>query len=135
MEASSSLRAGTIQVYPADVSNILRQAEREELRILAVLGESRAPGVLADLPTAREQGFDVVFTIWRGLYATPGISAAANQQWVERLGTMTRTQEWNALLAQNGLTPFYLGGSDFERFVMEQTAAYRAVSKQIGLVP
>jgi putative tricarboxylic transport membrane protein len=135
LEAIRSLRAGTIQVYPGDVSKILRQAERRELRVIAVLGETRAAGVLADVPTARQQGYDVVFTIWRGLYAPPGISDAAYRQWVQRLDAMRQSPEWKALLVQNGLTPFYKGGADFEQFVTEQTAAYRAVSKEIGITP
>jgi tripartite-type tricarboxylate transporter receptor subunit TctC len=39
------------------------------------------------------------------------------------------------MLLQNGLTPFYKGGADFERFVTEQTASYRAVSREIGITP
>ena len=135
LEAIRSLRAGTIQVYPGDVSKLLHQAERKELRVIAILGETRAAGFLADVPTAREQGYDVVFTIWRGLYAPPGISDAAYRQWVHRLDVMQRSPEWKALLVQNGLTPFYKGGSEFEKFVAEQTAAYRAISRAIGIAP
>lgn len=135
LDAISSLQANTIQVYPADVSKILRQAEKGELRVLAVLGETRAGGVLANVPTAREQGFDVVFTIWRGLYAPPGISDAAYNRWVQRLDAMRQSPQWKAVLEQNGLAPFYRGGAEFEQFVTAQTAAYRAVSKEIGITP
>jgi putative tricarboxylic transport membrane protein len=134
-EAMRLLRAGTIQVYPADVSKILRQAERGELRVIAVLGESRASGVLANVPTAREQGFDVIFPIWRGLYAPPGISDSAYNRWVRRIDAMRQSPAWKAMLARNGLTPFYRGGADFEKFVTEQTASYRAVSREIGITP
>ena len=134
-EAIRSLQAGTIQVYPGDVSKLLRQAERRELRVIAILGETRAAGVLADVPTAREQGYDVVFTIWRGLYAPPGITDAAYDAWVGRLDAMRQSQAWKAMLTHNGLTPFYKGGPDFEKFVTEQIAAYRAVSKEIRIVP
>lgn len=135
LEAIRSLRAGTIQVYPGDVSKLLRQAERKELRVIAILGETRAAGILADVPTAREQGYDVVFTIWRGLYAPPGISDEAYRRWVERLDAMQKSPQWKALLVQNGLTPFYKGGADFEKFVTGQTAAYRAVWKELGGTP
>ena len=135
LEAIRSLRAGTIQVYPGDVSKILAQAERKELRVIAVLGESRASGALAEVPTAREQGYDVVFTIWRGLYAPPGISDAVYDRWVLRLDSMRRSPQWKAILLKNGLTPFYKGGADFEKFVTEQTASYRAISKAVGITP
>jgi putative tricarboxylic transport membrane protein len=134
-EAIRLLRAGTIQVYPADVSKILPQVERGEIRVIAVLGESRASGVLARVPTAREQGYDVVFPIWRGLYAPPDISDSVYQRWVRRLDVMRQSPAWKAMLARNGLTPFYRSGADFEKFVTEQTESFRAVSREIGITP
>ena len=134
LEAITSLRSGTIQVFPGDASEVQRQVESNELRILAVLGDKRSPGVLAHVPTAREQGLDVVWEVWRGFYAPRGISEEAYGQWVSRLRAMTVSPEWTALLARNGLTPFFLGGAQFERFVVDQVAAYRTVSKEIGIV-
>lgn len=134
-EAIAMLRSGAIQVFPAELSKMLPQVERKELRVLAVLGEKRAPGLLSSVPTAREQGLDVVFVVWRGFYAPPGISEATYQQWVESLRAMSASPEWKVTLAKNGLAPFFVGGREFETFVTDQTAAYRTVSKDIGIVP
>jgi putative tricarboxylic transport membrane protein len=128
------IRAGKIQVFPAELSKMLPEVERKELRVLAVLGEKRATGLLATVPTAREQGFDVVFVIWRGFYAPAGISETEYQNWVASLKAMTATAEWKAILTKNELSPFFLGGKDFEKFVSDQTAAYRTLSKDIGVV-
>jgi tripartite-type tricarboxylate transporter receptor subunit TctC len=48
---------------------------------------------------------------------------------------MSTSPQWKSLLAHNGLTPFFVGGREFERFVTEQTAAYRTVSTEIGVIP
>jgi tripartite-type tricarboxylate transporter receptor subunit TctC len=48
---------------------------------------------------------------------------------------MSASAEWTDMLKRNGLTPFFLGGKEFETFVTNQTAAYRNVSKDIGIVP
>ena len=82
-----------------------------------------------------EQGQDLVWVVWRGFYAPPDISEQAYQQWVERLRAMSQTREWKAMLEHNGLTPFFLGGQEFERFVTERAAAYRKISEQIGIIP
>jgi putative tricarboxylic transport membrane protein len=134
LEALASLGEGTIQVFPGDASEVRRALELHQIRVLTLFGQHRSVGILANVPTAREQGFNVSFVVWRGLYAPPGTSNAEYDRWVERIGTMSRSPEWKALLARNGLTPFYLGGRDFEKFVAEQTADYRMVSKQIGVV-
>jgi putative tricarboxylic transport membrane protein len=135
VEAITSLQSGAIQVFPGDASEVRQQVTKRTLRILAVLGESRSPGVFAGVPTAREQGLDVTWIVWRGFYAPPGITDVAYQEWVTRLRAMSDTPEWKALLARNALTPFFVGGHDFETFVSEQITAYRTVSKEIGLIP
>jgi putative tricarboxylic transport membrane protein len=133
-EAISMIKSGAIQVFPAELSKMLPEVERKELRVLAVLGEKRAAGLLASVPTAREQGLDVVFVIWRGFYAPAGISESQYQDWVASLKAMTSTPEWKAILSKNELSPFFVGGKEFESFVREQTAAYRTLSKDIGVV-
>lgn len=128
------MQNGTVQVYPGDVSKVQPYVARGELRVLAVLGEHRMTGVLEDVPTAREQGYDLAFMIWRGFYAPPGISDSAYEKWVDRLHTMTESPAFASELERNGLTPFYLGGEEFEKFVMDETANYRRVSRSIGLI-
>jgi putative tricarboxylic transport membrane protein len=134
LEAITSLSTGTIQVFPGDLSEVHQQVETKQLRALAVLDEKRASGAFEKVPTAREQGLDVSWVVWRGFYAPRGTTDAAYEQWVERLRVMAASPEWNALLARNGLSPFFLGGKEFQEFVTGQIAAYRTVSKEIGIV-
>ena len=133
-EAIGAVLADSVQVFPGDVSEVQRMVEERKLRVLAVLGPDRAPGALAGVPTAREQGVDVTWVVWRGFYA-PRIPDAAYAAWVDRLTRMAASPEWKATLARNGLTPFFLAGAEFEEFVRRQTAEYRAASRAIGLVP
>jgi putative tricarboxylic transport membrane protein len=46
------------------------------VRILAVLSEQRLPGPLQEVPTAREQGYDVVWPIIRGFVHEPACREA-----------------------------------------------------------
>ena len=50
------------------------QVDAGKLRALAVSSEERLPGV--DIPTLKEQGLDVAFFNWRGLFAPPDIRTA-----------------------------------------------------------
>ncbi len=134
-EAVDSLRSGGIQLFPGEISEIRRQLDSKELRVLAVLGDTRGSGPLADVPTAREQGVPVSWEVWRGFYAPPGISDDAYDRWVERLTRLAKSPEWNALLTRHGLRPFLLSGREFEQFVAAETATYRTISKAIGVIP
>jgi hypothetical protein len=44
-----------------------------KVRVLAVLSEHRLPGVLSSVPTAREQGYDVVWPLIRGVWMGPNV--------------------------------------------------------------
>ncbi len=134
-DAIAQLRSNAIQVFPAELSKMLPQVQGKQLRVLAVLGQKRAMGPLASVPTAREQGFDVVFVVWRGFYAPRGISEATYREWVAGMSATSASPEWKATLARNGLAPYFLAGKEFETFVTNETAAYRTLSKEIGIIP
>jgi putative tricarboxylic transport membrane protein len=128
----NALLAGHIDAI-SETSGWAPYVDAGKFRPLAVYSEARLKRWPA-LPTAREQGYDLVFMIWRGFYAPPGISDSAYQRWVDRLHAMAGSPSFVAELQHNGLSPFYLGGEDFEKFVMDETANYRRVSRSIGLI-
>jgi hypothetical protein len=59
-EAFTAMHANYVQVVSGDASEATLYASGNT-RVLAVLSEQRLPGVLANVPTAREQGVDVVW--------------------------------------------------------------------------
>jgi putative tricarboxylic transport membrane protein len=134
LDAIGALMTDTAQVFPGDASEVGQAVAEHRLRVLAVLSDQRALGVLAGVPTAQEQGIPVTWSVWRGFYAPPGISDAAYAHWVDRLTRMAASPSWNATLARNGLSPFFLAGKAFEDFLRQQTSADSALSQQIGLI-
>lgn len=52
------------------------------IRVLAVFNDQRLPGKLGTVPTAKEQGYDIVWPIIRGFYVGPKVSDADYQFWV-----------------------------------------------------
>lgn len=132
-EALAALERGEIQVFPGDISEVRSYVESGRIRILAVLAEQRVTGSLASIPTAREQGFDVSWEIWRGFYAPPDISESSYRTWIDDLREVSRSAEWLKLLEENGLTPRHIDGPEFERFVKQQIVTYRTVLQAVGL--
>lgn len=70
-EAAIALLRDDILVY-ADLPAPLRS---NDLVAIGVMAEARSSGI-GDTPTLREQGFDLVYSIWAGLYARAGTPAA-----------------------------------------------------------
>jgi putative tricarboxylic transport membrane protein len=85
------------------------------VRVLAVLADKRLPGVLADVPTAREQGYDVVWPVIRGVWMGPGVPDADYRRWVAAFRAHEATPDFAQLRAEAGLYPFSLTGDALTR--------------------
>lgn len=69
--AVTDLLGGHIDFTPASPPEVAAQVEAGQLRLLAVSGDNRHPN-FPDVPTMREQGYDVGTMVWRGIQAPKG---------------------------------------------------------------
>lgn len=132
-DAITQTVGGFTQAMTGDMSEIVGFLKSGDVRVLAVLTEERVPG-FEDIPTAKEQGFDVVAVNWRGLYVPKGISDAAFDDWAGKLQKVADSDEWKAAMAANGLAPFTKVGGDFQSYVDGVVAEIRQLSKDIGVL-
>ena len=132
-DAITQTIGGFTQAMTGDISEIVGFLKSGEVRALAVLTEERVPG-FEDIPTAREQGYDVVAGNWRGLYVPRGISDADFQAWADKLQAVADSDEWKAAMAANGLAPFTMVGDTFQGYVDGLVADIRQMSKDIGVI-
>ena len=116
-----------------DMSETIGFLKSGDIRILAVLTDERVPG-FDDIPTAKEQGYDVVAVNWRGLYVPKGISDDQFNAWAEKLQAVADSAEWKQIMAHNGLAPLDLSGDEFQAFVADSVASIQDISRKIGLI-
>jgi putative tricarboxylic transport membrane protein len=115
-DAITQTVGGFTQAMTGDMSEVVGFIESGEVRVLAVLTEERVPG-FDDIPTAMEQGFDVVAVNWRGLYVPKNISDADFQKWATSWQAVAESDEWQQAMADNGLAPFTKVGGDFQSWI------------------
>ncbi|MDH4418471.1 MAG: tripartite tricarboxylate transporter substrate-binding protein [Acidovorax sp.] len=133
-EALKALRGGHIGVFTGDAAEARQAVEKgAPLRFLAVLSQARLPGALADLPTAREQGIDLVWPTVRGLYMAASAPDAAVRAWVAAFAEALAAPGYAALCSQHGLYPFARTGAALEEFVQRSLADYRRLAQELGL--
>lgn len=133
-EALKALRGGHIGVFTGDAAEALQAiAQGMPLRILAVLSQARLAGGLAGLPTAREQGIDIVWPTVRGLYMAASAPDAAVRAWTAALQEALAAPGYAALCGQYGLYPFALTGAALEEFVQRSLSDYRRLAQELGL--
>jgi putative tricarboxylic transport membrane protein len=132
-DAITQTVGGFTQGMTGDMSEIVGFLKSGEVRALAVLTEERVPG-FEDIPTAQEQGIDVVAVNWRGLYVPKGISDADFEAWGGKLKAVAESQEWQDAMTANGLAPFTKVGGDFQSWVDGVIADTVELSKEIGVI-
>jgi putative tricarboxylic transport membrane protein len=132
-DAITQTVGGFTQAMTGDMSEIVGFLKSGEVRALAVLTEERVPG-FEDIPTAREQGYDVVAVNWRGLYVPKDISDEEFNAWAEKLQAVADSDAWQETMVANGLAPFTKVGGDFQAWVDGVIADTVELSKEIGVI-
>jgi putative tricarboxylic transport membrane protein len=123
-----------IQVMFGDVSADEAQAEAGNIRLLAVFADKRIEGKLANVPTAKEQGYDLQWPVIRGFYMGPKVADADFAAWQDAFRKVMVTPKFAELRAQRGLQPFNLTGAELDAFVKKQVGEYRKQAEEFGLV-
>lgn len=133
-DAITQMLGGHVSAMTGDITETIGFLQAGDIRILAVLSEERLPGDLGDIPTALEQGYDVVAPNWRGFYIPKEAGDEAFDYWAGALGTLYNSDEWQQVMADNGLMPFFKAGPDFQGFVDNQIADIVTLSREIGVI-
>ena len=131
--ALTQLLGGHIDAYTGDFSEIAGQVEAGNVRVLAVLAPERI-SVAPDVPTAREQGYDVIGANWRGFYAPKDITDEEYDRWVSILEELYNSEGWQQAMEANGLAPFWQGGEEFEAFVEQNVNDLEETSREAGVL-
>ena len=132
-DAITQTIGGFTQAMTGDMSEIVGFLKAGEVRALAVLTEERVPG-FEEIPTAKEQGLDVIAVNWRGLYVPKGVSDEVFDTWASRLQQVADSAEWKEAMAANGLAPFTKVGGDFQSYVDGLVIEINTLSKKIGVI-
>ncbi|EIB98090.1 tripartite tricarboxylate transporter substrate binding protein [Pantoea sp. Sc1] len=132
-EPVTALLGNHIQVVSGDMSEMVPYLQGGKMRVLAVMSDQRLPGQLAGVPTAKEQGFNIVWPIIRGYYLGPKVSDADYQWWEQAFKKMAETPEFKKQRDLRGLFEFNLTGQALDSYVKKQVADYREQAKSFGL--
>ena len=132
-DAITQTVGGFTQAMTGDMSEVVSFLSNGDIRVIAVLTEERVPG-FDDIPTAKEQGFDVVAVNWRGLYVPKDISDEKFDEWASKLQQVADSPEWAQAMTDNGLAPFTKVGGDFQAYVDGLVSDINAMSKELGVI-
>src|SRR5262245_15863580 len=125
--ASGEVDFGTFAVAPA-----IPMVQAKRVRPLAALTEKRL-GVLPDVPTAREQGVDLVSVQWYGLLAPAGTPRPIVDRPVSEIQKAVSSPDVKEKLAAAGVDTVTSTPDQFRDLIRSETAVFAKVVKDAGI--
>jgi len=133
-EAITAMLGGHIEVVVVGAVNAIAHVANGRMRVVAVAAPQRfSSGALANAPTWREQGVDVVYGNWRAIYGPKGLSPAQLRYWEETLRKMSDAAEWKADLEKNYWSPQFIVGEKLRAEIEREQAYLKTMLAELGL--
>jgi putative tricarboxylic transport membrane protein len=131
-ELMSQILGGHITVAMGGYNEFAPQIDTGKLRALAISAPTQLPGV--DTPTLREQGVDLEFVNWRGVFGQPNMKAADKKQLEDAIAKVVASDEWKEILRQRGWINLYQPSDQFATFLKGEKEQVQSTLTEIGLV-
>ena len=132
-EAITNLLGGHIDLVTTAAGNAAPHVAAGRLRVVGVAGPKRFGGVLANTPTWKELGVDLVFGGWRSIMGPKGLSAAQVAYWEGALAKATKVPEWRDDLEKNFWSDDFVTSAQFRKDLEKDYAEMKAVLVDLGL--
>ena len=111
----TALLGGHVDVLAGGTADALPQYRSGDFRVLGISAPQR-DGNMPDVPTMREQGFDVIAASGTGIVAPAGTPADVVQVLTAAVKRVIDGAEHRQQLAAQGLTPFYMDPDTYAQF-------------------
>jgi tripartite-type tricarboxylate transporter receptor subunit TctC len=127
----TALLSGAITLGGLNVAAGRKYIESGELKAYAIAAEKRDPA-LPNLPTLKEQGVDMVFSLKRGIVAPKGTPKAAIDYWA---GIMKKASEDKGLLKQmtaKGTGINFVGPAGYQKWIDASYKEFKGIADEMG---
>jgi tripartite-type tricarboxylate transporter receptor subunit TctC len=115
--------------FPGALAGPVKQGQ---VRLLATLTQARDPA-WPDVPTAREQGFDVALDAWRGIAVPHGTPADVVSKLENSIRKTVESAEFTAAAAKLAVRPAFMPAGEFSELISKEDAFLSRLMQQIGL--
>ena len=127
-EVMLAFQQGQVQLF-TDQTLLIRQYD---LHAIAFLTEGRNPD-FPDVPTMREQGFDLVYSIWSGLYVPAGTPEPVLARLEQACDRTMRDPTVIAGMTRVAQPILYRDRAAFGAFSQQESEKFRTLIESAGL--
>jgi len=132
-DANVALLGNHVDMSVGNPGEMLELVKAGKVRILTIFSEKRME-LAPEIPTAKEQGVNVVFRQNRSLAAPADIPADARKVLEETLLKVTQTDIFKKYYKDNMISEGYMAGDEFMKYLTEMSGKYAAILNEMGLI-
>jgi tripartite-type tricarboxylate transporter receptor subunit TctC len=130
--AIMGLMAGDVKATTVAYAELKQYVEAGKLKTLAVMSAQRLQG-LPEVPTFKERGHDLQFSVWRGIGLPKGAPEEALNTWRDVARKVYDTPAFQKSLVSQNLTLAWADTPAFSADIARQTEAFKALMKKLDL--
>lgn len=131
-ESTTQLLGGHIDMSAISIDNAAPHHKSGALRVLGVSSAQRL-AALPDVPTFKEQGFDVLMAGFTIVMGPRGLTPAQVHYWESLLERVSQNAEWKRLLAADLQDPDFKNAAATREYLRQQYELSRALLADIGV--
>ncbi len=133
-DTAIQVAGGHLDIGVQSPGSALQLIQSGKLRFIGVAGPRRHGGVLANVPTMREQGVDVVANVFYTVFGPRGLDAAQLAFWDEALANSMKSDSVKKDLDFNFWSVDTIGHRELPAFLERELASYRKTLTAIGMM-
>jgi putative tricarboxylic transport membrane protein len=131
-EANAALLGGSVDMAGPNPSEAAQLITAGRLRPIAMFSPERLDK-WPNVPTAREQGFDVTLEQYRGVIAAGGLTKEQSLFWQNAMLKMFQSKDFKKYMDDNGLRPLLKVGDDADKYIAQLSQFYTEILTELGI--
>jgi len=128
----TALLAGTIKLGTVNIPTAEKNVKEGNLKAYAIAAEERLPQ-FPDVPTLKELGTDMTYSLDRGIMAPKGTSEEVVAMWTDVFKKAAENEELVEALKKKGTPVVYRGPEDYAEWFEAEYDAHEKVAIKIGM--
>lgn len=132
-DATTALLGKHVELTSAYFPDLRKHFEAKTLKPIVSFGFDRADLPISTIPTAREQGYDVVGVTYSGLLAPKGTPKAVVDKLHEAFKAAQETPQFKESMERVGMKVRYMGSEEFLALIRREYEENGRIIKSLGL--
>jgi putative tricarboxylic transport membrane protein len=131
-ESVTNLLGGHIDAMVQAANNAIPHHQAGKMRILGMSLPKRSAS-LPEVPTFREQGYDVVMEGWYAFIGPKSLTPAQVAYWDDTFAKTVKTEDWKKFIATTGWEAGYRNSRDTAAYLKEEYDQAKSLLSEIGM--